>query len=69
MLQQTILTFITKGEIDLPIFTHENVHNATQKEIWDWYNSPGAFRRIMPEWEGIRPINAGALRDDEETIF
>lgn len=69
MLQQTILTFITRGGIELPTFTHENVHNATQKEIWDWYNSPGAFRRIMPEWEGIRPINAGALRDDEETIF
>ena len=23
----------------------------------------------MPEWEGIQPINAGALKDGEETIF
>ena len=53
----------------MPIFTHNAEHQASQKEIWDWYNSPGAFRRIMPEWEGIRPINAGALRDGEETIF
>ena len=53
----------------MPIFSHSAEHNATQKEIWDWYNSPGAFRRIMPEWEGIQPINAGALKDGEETIF
>ena len=42
-------------------FTHIAEHSASKKEIWDWYNSLGAFRRIMPEWEGIRPMNAGRL--------
>lgn len=58
-----------KGGIEIPTFKHEYTHNATQEEIWKWYDSPGAFRRIMPEWEGISPIQAGALRDGEETIF
>ena len=50
-------------------FTHTAEHSASKKEIWDWYNSLGAFRRIMPEWEGIRPMNAGRLVDDDETVF
>ena len=53
----------------MPKFEHRAEHEATQKEVWDWYNSKGAFRRIMPEWEGIKPINAGKLIDGEETIF
>ncbi|MGY8670158.1 MAG: NAD-dependent epimerase/dehydratase family protein, partial [Candidatus Poseidoniales archaeon] len=53
----------------MPKFAHRAEHEATKKEIWDWYNSKGAFRRIMPEWEGIKPINAGKLVDGEETIF
>ena len=50
-------------------FVYQAEHNASKKEIWDWYNSPGAFRRIMPEWEGIQPLNAGTLTDGDETIF
>lgn len=50
-------------------FTHQADHTASKEEIWNWYNSKGAFRRIMPEWEGIIPVNAGALVDDDETIF
>jgi ligand-binding SRPBCC domain-containing protein len=50
-------------------FSHVAEHSASKKEIWDWYNSLGAFRRIMPEWEGIRPMNAGRLVDDDETVF
>ena len=53
----------------MPIFTHSADLPAKKKEVWDWYDSDGAFRRIMPEWEGIQPINAGRLADDEETIF
>ena len=58
-----------KGGIKLPLFVHEAKFDANKKQIWDWYNSDGAFRRIMPEWEGIQPINAGSLVDGEETIF
>lgn len=53
----------------MPIFTHQAQFNASTEEIWNWYNSSGAFRRIMPEWEGIRPLNAGRLVDGDETIF
>ena len=53
----------------MPIFAHTAKFSADKKQIWDWYNSDGAFRRIMPEWEGIKPINAGRLVDGEETIF
>ena len=58
-----------KGGIELPLFVHEAKFDANKKQIWDWYNSDGAFRRIMPEWEGIQPINAGRLVDGDETIF
>ncbi len=53
----------------MPKFSYQAEHNATKEEIWNWYNSPGAFRRIMPEWEGIIPMNAGVLEDGDETIF
>ena len=53
----------------MPLFVHEAKFDANKQQIWDWYNSDGAFRRIMPEWEGIQPINAGRLVDGEETIF
>ena len=53
----------------MPLFTHKARFDASVEEIWNWYNGPGAFRRIMPEWEGIDPIQAGKLEDGEETIF
>ena len=43
----------------MPVFAHTANFNANKKEIWNWYNSDGAFRRIMPEWEGIQPMAAG----------
>ena len=65
----TLATFRMKGGIRVPLFVHEAKFEASKKQIWDWYNSDGAFRRIMPEWEGIQPINAGRLVDGDETIF
>jgi len=53
----------------MAVFNHKAKFNANIEEIWNWYDSPGAFRRIMPEWEGIDPIQAGGLKDGEETIF
>lgn len=58
-----------RGGSNLPIFSHQAQFNANKKEIWNWYNSDGAFRRIMPEWEGIQPMNAGRLVDGDETVF
>ena len=60
---------ITRRGEKLPIFSHNAKFDASIEEIWNWYNSPGAFRRIMPEWEGIEPIQAGKLQNGEETIF
>lgn len=53
----------------MPKFTHKKQYEASKQELWNWYNSPGAFRRIMPEWEGIKPVQVGSLKDGEETIF
>ncbi len=58
-----------KGGNRMPVFAHTANFNANKKEIWNWYNSDGAFRRIMPEWEGIQPMAAGRLVDGDETIF
>lgn len=61
--------FVMKGGNDMPTFAHTAKFSADKQQLWAWYNSDGAFRRIMPEWEGIKPINAGRLVDGEETIF
>ena len=61
--------FVMKGGNDMPTFAHTAKFFADKQQLWAWYNSDGAFRRIMPEWEGIKPINAGRLVDGEETIF
>ena len=53
----------------MPEFSHVASYNAPVENVWAWYDSPGAFRRIMPEWEGIRPIEAGALVNDATTRF
>ena len=47
----------------MPKFTHKKQYEASKEELWNWYNSPGAFRRIMPEWEGIKPVQVGSLTD------
>ena len=53
----------------MPVYQHVAAYDATVEDVWAWYDSPGAFRRIMPEWEGIRPIQAGALVNDAKTKF
>ena len=53
----------------MPLFEHTATYDAPVEALWSWYDSPGAFRRIMPEWEGIQPIQAGALIDGATTRF
>jgi uncharacterized protein (TIGR01777 family) len=53
----------------MPTYEHIGEFAMPVDRVWQWYDSPGAFRRIMPEWEGITPLRAGALRDGEETRF
>jgi uncharacterized protein (TIGR01777 family) len=53
----------------MPIYEHKATFEAPVDQLWAWYDSPGAFRRIMPEWEGIQPVEAGALVDDAKTRF
>lgn len=53
----------------MPIYEHTAQFEVPAEQLWAWYDSPGAFRRIMPEWEGIQPIVAGALKDGEQTRF
>ena len=51
----------------MPTYAHIATYDAPVEQVWSWYDSPGAFRRIMPEWEGIRPLEAGRLVDDATT--
>ena len=53
----------------MPVYKHVAAYDAPVDDVWAWYDSPGAFRRIMPEWEGIRPVQAGALVDGAKTKF
>ena len=53
----------------MPTYVHTAPYDAPVEDVWAWYDSKGAFRRIMPEWEGIRPVKAGALVDDATTRF
>ena len=53
----------------MPTYTHTAAYDAPREAVWSWYNSSGAFRRIMPEWEGITPVEAGALVDGAQTKF
>lgn len=53
----------------MPTYEHLATYDAPVEDVWNWYNSPGAFRRIMPEWEGIAPIEAGALVNGATTRF
>ena len=53
----------------MPVYEHKATFDAPVDQLWAWYDSPGAFRRIMPEWEGIQPVEAGALVDDAKTRF
>ena len=36
----------------MPVYSHVASYDAAVEDVWAWYDSPGAFRRIMPEWEG-----------------
>ena len=53
----------------MPVYQHSARFEAPVEQLWSWYDSSGAFRRIMPEWEGIEPVEAGALLDGERTRF
>ena len=52
----------------MPTYVHTAPYDVPVEDVWAWYDSK-AFRRIMPEWEGIRPVKAGALVDDATTRF
>ena len=50
-------------------FSYQAEHHAPQEQIWNWHNRRGAFRRLMPEWEQIIPMNSGGIENDAEVIF
>ena len=53
----------------MPNFQNVLEVDASLEDHWNWYNSDGAFRRIMPDWEGLEPIQVGKIADGEMTIF
>lgn len=53
----------------MPIYNHTATFPFSRQTVWDWHARPGAVRRIMPDWEGIRPIEVGGITDGAVTSF
>ena len=53
----------------MPIFEHNATFPFSRQIVWNWHARPGAVRRIMPDWEGIRPVQVGGITDGEVTEF
>lgn len=53
----------------MPTFEHSAVFAQSPEALWDYYDSGGAFQRVMPEWDNLDPDRVGSLRDGERTEF
>ena len=53
----------------MPIFEHTTTLPFSRQTVWNWHARPGAVRRIMPDWEGIRPVEVGGIKDGAVTSF
>ena len=53
----------------MPIYNHIATFPFSRQTVWNWHARPGAVRRIMPDWEGIRPIEVGGITDGAVTSF
>ena len=53
----------------MPIFEHSATFPFSREAVWNWHARPGAVRRIMPDWEGIRPVEVGGITDGAVTEF
>ena len=45
----------------MPLFEHTATFPFSRETVWNWHARPGAVRRIMPDWEGIRPWKSEEL--------
>ena len=53
----------------MPIYEHTATFPYPREVVWNWHARPGAVRRIMPDWEGIRPVEVGGIKDGAVTSF
>ena len=53
----------------MPIYEHTATFPFSRETVWNWHARTGAVRRIMPEWEGIRPLEVGGIKDGAVTTF
>ena len=53
----------------MPLFEHTATFPFSRETVWNWHARPGAVRRIMPDWEGIRPVEVGGITDGAVTEF
>ena len=53
----------------MPSFQHYARFAQPIDSVWSYYDSPGAFDRIMPEWEHLDPDTIGRLVNGDKTIF
>jgi len=54
----------------IPKFTHKSTAQISQSVAFSWFNTPGAFIRIMPSWEKLKIIKiANPLSVGEKCEF
>ena len=53
----------------MPIYEHTATFPYSKDIVWNWHARRGAVRRIMPDWEGIRPVEVGGIKDGAVTSF
>ena len=53
----------------MPLFEHTATFPFSRETVWNWHARPGAVRRIMPDWEGIRPVEVGGITDGAVAEF
>ncbi len=47
---------IEHGRSVMPIFTHSAIAPVSQSVAYSWFSAPGAFIRIMPNWEKLKIV-------------
>lgn len=49
------------------LFTYQSEINAEAAEVFNWHMQPGAFKRLLPEWEKVDLVNeSGQIANNKE---
>ncbi len=51
------------------VFEHNEPFDSPRAEVWAWRARPGAFRRLAPPWQDVRPVSEPAAIEDGSRIL